>query len=145
MRRTVISRTRNKSVAMSFMLMLTLGIFDAQLFALQNSTLTAGKKGEFHLKSPVRVAGTILKSGMYQVQHTDEGENHIIIFNEIKMGYRNSMGNERLGDEVARVKCRVEPANKRWRNTKIHLRKNAAGEREVDWVQVAGENVRHLF
>lgn len=130
---------------MGFMLILTLGIFETQLLAKQSNTLTAGKKGEFHLKSPVRVAGSTLKSGMYQVQHIHEGEDHIIIFNEIKMGYRNSMGNERLGDEVARVKCEVEPAIKTWKNTKIHLRQNATGEREVAWVQVAGENVRHLF
>lgn len=60
------------------------------------------RKGKLHIYSSVRVGDTLLKAGMYQVQHVMEGDNHVLIFNEIVMGYRNNMGNQDLGEEIAR-------------------------------------------
>lgn len=115
------------------------------LFARQEPTIRIDKKGEFHLSSPVRVSDTVLKEGMYQVQHVAEGGNDLIIFREIQMGYRSNMGNQQLGKEVARVKCRIEPVTNKWKNTKLILRANGTGEKEVTEVQIKGEKVKHLF
>lgn len=104
-----------------------------------------GKKGQVHFTSQVKVGESVLKPGMYQVQHMEEGGDHVIIFKEMGMvaGYKHS--NTPVGKEVARVKCKVEPVTKSVNNTKITLRTNAAGEKEIAEIQVAGEAFKHLL
>lgn len=108
-------------------------------------TLKVGKKGEVHFTSPVKVGDTVLKPGMYQVQHVEEGGDHVFVFREMSMPAGYKMSNTPVGKEVARVKCRIEPATKKVSNTKIIFRTNAAGEKEISEVQVAGEAFRHLL
>jgi hypothetical protein len=104
-----------------------------------------GKKGVFHFTKIVKVGEVALQPGMYQVQHLEEGSNHVLVFKEVGMqaGYKH--GNTPVGKEVARVKCTIEPISKKVSNTKITLRTNARGEREVAEVEVAGEAFRHLL
>lgn len=104
-----------------------------------------GKKGQVHFTGQVKVGAAILKPGMYQVQHLEEGGDHVIVFKEMGMvaGYKHS--NTPVGKEVARVKCQVEPVTKSVNNTKITLRTNAAGEKEIAEIQVAGETFKHLL
>ncbi|HEX9002229.1 MAG TPA: hypothetical protein VGB07_20140 [Blastocatellia bacterium] len=106
-------------------------------------TLTVGKKGEVHFTSEVKAGDTVLKSGMYQVQHLTEGEDHVIVFKEMGMGAGYKMGNTPVGKEVARLKCIVEPVEKKVSNTKITLRTNNKGEKELAEIQVAGEAFKH--
>ena len=83
---------------------------------------------------------------MYQVQHAVEGNDHIVAFKAVSMpaGYRH--GNTQVDKDVAaRVKCTVEPVAQKTRNTKITLRTNSAGEKEVADVQIAGEAFKHLM
>lgn len=126
-------------------LAVTVGIHAPPASARQGEAIRVGREGRFHLGSQARVAGALLEPGMYQVEHVTEGADHVIVFREVTMGYRNNMGNQRLGKEVARVKCRTEPAGRKVKNTKLFLRLNAAGEKEASEVQVKGENVRHLL
>jgi hypothetical protein len=82
---------------------------------------------------------------MYQLQHVVEGNDHILTFKSVEMpaGYRH--GNTPVSKEVsASFKCKVEPAAKVNR-TRITLRTNAAGEKEVAEVQVAGEAFKHVL
>jgi hypothetical protein len=106
---------------------------------------TIGKKGEVHFYTQVKAGGVALKPGMYQVQHAEEGGEHVIIFKEMEMPAGYKMGNTPVGKEVARIKCKVEPVTKKVSNTKITLRTNAAGEKEIAEVQVAGEAFKHLL
>ncbi len=108
-------------------------------------SLSVGKKGEVHLTSPVKVGDTVLKPGMYQVQHVEAGGDHVFVFREMSMPAGYKMSNTPVGKEVARVKCKIEPARKKVSNTKIIFRTNAAGEKEISEVQVAGEAFRHLL
>ena len=139
------NRSRSKAILMGALLISLIGAFSLPSYARQRETLRVGKKGEIHLDSPVRAGDALLKPGMFRVQHVVEGEDHVLIFREVSMvaGYR--MGSTPVGKEVARVKCKVEPADKKMSNTKIYLRTNAAGEKEIAEVQVAGENVKHLL
>lgn len=68
-----------------------------------------GKKGQVHFTTKVKAGDVVLKPGMYQIQHVEEGSEHIIVFREVGMqaGYR--MGSTRVAKEVARIKCKVEP------------------------------------
>jgi len=114
----------------------------------QNTTgeeLAIGKKGEVHFTAAVKAGDATLKPGMYQVQHVVEGSEHVIIFKEMEMQAGYKMGNTPVGKEVARIKCKLEPVAKKVSNTKITLRTNAAGEKEVAEVQVAGEAFKHLL
>lgn len=120
-------------------------ILPLQAFAQQGETILGGKKGTFHIDKQVRVGGKLLKAGMYQVQHLTEGIDHFIIFREIKVGYRNNMGNQTLGDEIARVKCTIESVGQKMKNTKLILQQNAAGEKEVVEVWVKGETFKHIL
>ncbi len=104
-----------------------------------------GKKGQVHFATQVKAGDTVLKPGMYQVQHVMEGSDHVIVFNEVGMTAGYKMGNTPLGKEVARIKCKVEPVTKKVSNTQITLRTNAAGEKEIAEVQVAGEAFKHLI
>ena len=113
--------------------------------AQSGKDFTIGKKGEVHFYVQVKAGGVALKPGMYQVQHVEEGGEHMIIFKEMSMPAGYKMGSTPVGKEVARVKCKVEPVAKKVSNTKITLRTNAAGEKEIAEVQVAGEAFKHLM
>jgi hypothetical protein len=107
---------------------------------------TIGKKGTIHFNVPVKVGNTLVEPGMYQLQHAVEGGDHFVTFKQVGMpaGYRH--GNTPVTNEAAaRIQCRVEPVNKKSGTTKITLRTNAAGEKEVAEVQVAGEAFKHIF
>ena len=128
------------------LLVLAVGTFNLPASAADDKGFTIGKKGEVHFNVPVRAGDTLLQPGMYQVQHLMEGGDHIVIFKQMEMpaGYRH--GNTPVSKEVAaRIICRIEPVDKKVSNTKITLRTNAGGEKEIAEVQVAGEAFKHLF
>jgi hypothetical protein len=107
---------------------------------------TIGKKGNIHFNVPVKVGENLLQPGMYEIQHAVEGGDHYITFKQVGMpaGYRHS--NTPVANEAAaRIKCKVQPVDKKLSTTKITLRTNAAGEKEVAEVQVAGEAFKHIF
>ena len=107
---------------------------------------TIGNKGQIHFNVKVRAGSDVLEPGMYQVQHAVEGSDHFISFKVMKMpaGYRHS--NTPVAKEAsARIKCRVEAVDKKARQTTMTLRTNAAGEKEVAEVQVAGESFKHIL
>ena len=136
-------KTKRKAIPTMVLLILSIGLMGSQLFAQQEGSLISDKGGKFHIGSSVLVGSTLLKAGMYKVQHVMEGNDHVLIFRVIEMNkYKNPMGNEWLGEEVARVKCTTD-ASKKWRNTKLLVVRNASGQRVVEGVQVKGENVLH--
>ena len=104
-----------------------------------------GKKGVFHFTKVVKVGDVSLQPGMYQVQHVEEGGEHVLVFKEVGMqaGYKH--GNTPVGKEVARVKCRIEPVSKKVNNTKITLRTSATGVKEISEIQIAGETIKHIL
>ena len=136
-------KNSRKLITMAIALILSMSTLGSQLFAQQKNALMVGKVGKLHIGSSVMVDKTLLKPGMSQVQQVTEGENHLIIFRIIRMGYKNNMGNEWLGEELARVKCRIEPVGQRWKHTKLHLERSGSGKRVVREVQIAGEEVLH--
>ena len=138
-------KNSRKLITTVIALILWMGTLGSQLFAQQKSDSMVGKAGRLHIGSSVMVGSVLLKPGMYQVQHVTEGENHLIVFRVIRMGYRNNMGNETLGEEVARAKCRTEAVGQRWNHTKVRLERNSSGQRVVSEVQIAGEDVLHKF
>ncbi len=141
----------NSTKTIRMIVAVTVLVLCVGLVALQASAqdkkpdFTIGKKGEIHFNVPVKVGATVLQPGMYEVQHAVEGNDHVITFKQMEMpaGYRHN-NNPVNPQAAARIKCKVEAApmaNK----TNITLRTNAAGEKEVAEVQVAGEAFKHLL
>ena len=106
---------------------------------------TVGSKGEIHLNVKVKAGSIVLEPGMYQVQHAVEGSDHFVSFKTMQMpaGYRHS--NTPVTGEAARIKCRVEANEKKVSRTTIVLRTNAAGEKEIGEVLIAGESFKHIL
>ena len=112
----------------------------------KKADVTIGKKGEVHFNVPVKAGDTLLQPGMYQLQHAVEGGEHFITFKEVQMpaGYRH--GGTRVDKEAAaRIKCKVEPLEKKTGKTVVSLRTNSRGEKEVSEVQIAGEAFKHVL
>ena len=130
---------------MSMALIAFLAAFATPLFAQHTHTLEANRMGMARFSSKVRVGNVVLPAGMYHVQHVVEGSDHVIVFKPVTMpsGFKEYQMIE--GREVVRLKCRVSPVEKSVRNTKIKLGRNAAGERVIEEIQIAGEKVKHTF
>jgi hypothetical protein len=133
-----------KFVATIIALVFALGAF-AQAFAQHHDHLLVGKTGMLRLSTKVRVGELLLKPGMYHVQHIVEGTDHVFVFKPVTMpaGFKEYSMVE--GREIVRLKCRVEPVAKSVSNTRVTLGRNAAGERTIEEIQVAGEKVKHIF
>jgi hypothetical protein len=129
------------------LLVLAVGVFTLPASAQKAAPadFTIGNKGEIHFNVPVKAGSAVLEPGMYQVQHVVEGSDHVVTFKEMQMpaGYRH--GNTPVSKVVAvSLACTTEPADK-VSNTKVTLRTNKAGEKEIAEVQIAGETVKHKF
>ncbi|MBI1760346.1 MAG: hypothetical protein HYR56_02825 [Acidobacteria bacterium] len=150
---TTASNATLKTFAAAALLLLTVALLGLPILAqdqhahqkMAAQEVINGKKGEVHFTAPIKAGDNVLKPGMYQVQHVVEGSSHVIIFKEMNMPAGYKMGNTPVGKEVARLNCKIEPVTKAVRNTKITLRTNAAGEKEIAEVQVAGEAFKHLL
>ncbi len=81
---------------------------------------------------------------MYHVKHVIEGDKHRLVFKEVSLRAGSTGGLMWEGKEVARIECRVEPAEKSLRNTKVTLAKNA-GAYVIEQIQIADERVRHVL
>ena len=135
-----------KTLLLTFALCAALiGFSTTAAVAQKYETISEKKTGGTHFGKAVRVGGKTLEAGMYQVQHADENGEHIVIFRSVEMGFNNNMGNQKLGAEVARVKCAGEAVTKKVGSTKVLIRKNAAGEREVFEVWIRGEKFKHIL
>jgi hypothetical protein len=132
--------------AAAALFLLAVAVFNVSAQDKKAPDFTIGKKGEVHFNVPVRAGSTLLKPAMYQIQHQLEGTDHVVVFKEMEMpgGYRH--GNTPVAEQAsARIKCNVEAVDKKVRNNTMTLRTNAAGEKEIADVQIAGEAFKHLF
>lgn len=112
-----------------------------------------GRKGEAHFYVPVRVGSTILQPGTYEVEHILDGSDgivsvhdHAISFRKMGIfaGYRSS-NKLRFKEPTATLKCKLGEATTTVPKTTVTLRTNAAGEKEIAEVQIAGEAFKHVF
>ena len=101
-------------------------------------------KGMLRLRRTAWAGNIRLERGMYHVKHITEGDTHWLVFEEVTLRAGYQEGSMWEGKEVARIKCRVEPAEKSLRNTKVTLAKSG-GAYVIEQVQIAGENVRHVL
>lgn len=84
---------------------------------------------------PIRVAGTLLPQGNYEIRHVMEGDSHIMVFHNL---------DKKKAPEV-RVKCTLVPlAQKADETQKIYVL-NAAKEEQLQELVFRGDTAKHVF
>jgi hypothetical protein len=125
-------------------MLIVLGTFGFGAYAQNVEMLYTGKKGVISFSRPVRVGGTLLQPGDYQIQHVMDGQGHVVVFRELET-LQPEYPYPFPGKEVARATCRVEPLEKKVGNSGVRLGVNAAGEKFVEEVYIHGERLGHLL
>jgi len=84
---------------------------------------------------PIRVGDTLLPSGDYQVLHTMDGSQHIMVFKQL---------NARRPAE-ARVQCQLVPLQKKAVRTETGFVLNASNQRVLHTLTFKGDTAQHVF
>ncbi len=108
-------------------------------------TLKVGKKGDVTFAKETKVGDLTLKPGRYTFQHRVEGDDHFVHFTEVTKGSAYSgAGGGVPKAHPGEVKCKLEPLSKKVESTTLYYDTEGGVNRLIK-VEVAGENVAHLF
>ncbi len=119
-----------------------LAVFMA-VFLIMMSALSMAARNKFGVADvqqvtftePTQVGDVVLPKGEYKVQHTMEGENHIMIFTQSR----------KQQPATARVKCQLEPLPEKASQNMVLYRH---GDKDVHVLQqlvFRGDTARHVF
>jgi hypothetical protein len=84
--------------------------------------------------TPIRVSGTLLPAGEYVVQHTMEGQEHVMVFQSV---------NHKVQD--VKAKCQLVQLGNKADQTRTVYQLNAANERVLQELVFAGDTAKHVF
>lgn len=84
---------------------------------------------------PIKVGDTLLPAGEYKIQHTMEGENHIMVFTQLKSANPAS----------SRVKCQLVPLEKKAAHTQVMYGHNQNETHTLQELTFAGDTAKHVF
>ena len=133
-----------KLAAMTAVLLLNI----AFAFAANEQVIKVGKKGDVTFNEPTQVGDITLPPGHYVFQHRVSGDDHFVNFVGAKemhhTGSSMTMPMQTGPTTHKEIKCTVEPLNQKVKQTAIHS-DNSSGMRKVTRIEVAGENVAHVF
>jgi hypothetical protein len=90
---------------------------------------------EVNFANPVRVGDVLLPRGDYQVQHTMEGANHVMVFKQLHS----------KEPVEARVNCQLVPLKAKADKTQQIYVLNAANERVLQGLIFRGDSAQHVF
>jgi hypothetical protein len=83
----------------------------------------------------VKVGDTLLPKGQYKVQHSMEGESHVMQFNQLHVSK----------PATARVKCQLEPLKEKARSTQIIYVHDDRNDHVLQELVFAGDTAKHVF
>jgi hypothetical protein len=86
-------------------------------------------------ENPMRVGDVLLPKGEYQVQHTMEGENHIMVFKQLRVSK----------PAEAHIKCQLVPLTAKADTTQKVYVLNASNERVLQALIFRGDTAKHVF
>lgn len=116
-------------------------------FAANDQVIKVGKKGQVVFDQPTQVGDVTLPAGHYVFQHRVSGEDHFIKFvgaKQMQHAGTSMTGTMQMGPTTSQeIKCTVEPLNQKVQQTGVTI--NTEGVRRVTRIEVAGENVAHVF
>jgi len=96
-----------------------------------------GVSDSYHVtfNEPVRVANTLLPSGEYEIRHVMEGQDHIMVFHQLKASKPAEV----------RAKCTLVPLTEKAPDSRKIYELNAANERVLHELIFKGDRARHVF
>jgi hypothetical protein len=96
--------------------------------------LKVGKTGEIAFDQPTKIGDLVLPPGPYRFVHRAAGDAHFVKFTQTTGA----------GRDVGVIKCRIEALPKKVSRTAITTTDDS-GARRITRIEVAGENVAHIF
>jgi hypothetical protein len=113
------------------------------MFVLSISLLAAAERNKFGVSDtqnvtfnePIRVGDVVLPKGEYKIQHTMEGENHIMVFTPV------------IGREVvtARVKCQLVPLQAKAPQSLVLYGHDQKDVHILQELVFRGDTAKHVF
>jgi hypothetical protein len=120
----------------------------AFLYAASEEVIKVGKKGDMTFSEPVQVGDVTLPPGHYVFQHRVSGQDHFVKFVGAKeMQHMSTPMTQpmQVGPTTTKeIKCTVEPLNHKVEQTKVYI-DTVSGVHKVTRIEIAGENVAHVF
>lgn len=84
---------------------------------------------------PIKVGDMVLPQGEYTVQHTMEGETHIMVFSQLHT----------KAPATVRVKCQIVPLESKASASQVIYVSDSAQKRVLQELIFAGEKAKHVF
>lgn len=113
--------------------------------------LKVGKKGQITLTQQTKAGDKVLQADTYVVQHRVSAGNHFVRFIELKTLQDLNTATESTEwytytepDNVAEIKCQVEPATEPIKKTTVYTI-NEGGIPRITKVAIKGESVWHIL
>ncbi len=110
--------------------------------------LKVGKKDDVTFTREVRLGEITLQPGKYRIQHRVEGADHFVHFTSLltttPSAHKTASGVGIPAGEAGEVKCRLEPLEKKARETTLQLQNEGDSQRVIK-ILIRGENVAHAF
>lgn len=141
---------KNRWLLLSMVVMVaaTLVLGTTVAAAADQQVIKVGKKGEIDFDQPTQVGDVTLPAGHYVLQHRVSGSDHFVKFVGAKemqhAGSSMTMPMQMGPTTTKEIKCRVEPLNQKVEQTAAII-DTEGGVRRIIRVEVAGENVAHVF
>jgi hypothetical protein len=86
--------------------------------------------------APVQIENTVVPAGTYEVQHTMDGSDHVMVFSRIDSKHQQT---------PVRAKCTLLPLNKPVEQTETVFKQNERGELVLVRMQFKGDRAKHVF
>ena len=116
--------------------------------AADQQVVKIGKKGEVVFDQATQVGDVTLPAGHYIFQHRTSGEEHFIKFvgaKEMRHASTTMTTPMQMGPTTSKeIQCSVVPLNPKVEQTAVTINTDA-GVRRITRIEVAGENVAHIF
>lgn len=112
-----------------------------------SNKIKVGKTGDMRINQETRIGDLVLHPGEYQFAHRVEGNKHFVRFVELKQVDAQNIESDYIyteRDKAGEVTCRLETLGKKSSKTTITATDDG-GVRRITRIEVAGENVAHLF
>ena len=104
------------------------------LYAAQNQFGVADTR-QVTFDNPIKIGNVMLPKGDYEVRHTMKGEEHIMVFTQLKA----------TKPVQAEVKCKLVPLEVKAPSTQKIYVLNAANERVLQELVFRGDKAKHVF
>jgi hypothetical protein len=115
---------------------------------LMGQQIKVGKKGDITFSEPTQVGDVTLPPGHYVFQHRVSGDDHFVKFvgaKEMQHAGSSMTTPMQTGPTTTQeIKCTVEGLNQKVQQTAVTI-STEGGARRITRIEVAGENVAHVF